>query len=82
MSTAHDTGADVFAVLLRERVNAATNAAITMITDQFDVSEETEDLLALMANLVIALAANPDLTLDQVIEQEYDEPPAKFLAGF
>jgi hypothetical protein len=60
---------------LRDQVDAAVHAASALLADTpggLGLGERDSDLLDLHAAAVMHLLGDPDATLDQVIEQNYD----------
>lgn len=69
----------------RQEVDDALEAATILLVaglrpDEQRLSERDSDLLRLFAEAVLAKLADPDVTLDQVIDQSYESPPVELRA--
>lgn len=64
----------------REDVMAAVNAGVDLVLDELALGECQADLVNLVVNAIGTVLDNPGASLDQVIEENYDEDPAEVRA--
>ncbi|QUI30702.1 hypothetical protein H9W91_07390 [Streptomyces alfalfae] len=55
------------------QIQAAVNAGVEMVMEEIG-GERDGELLDLVANASLSLLDNPNLTIDDVLEENYDDP--------
>ncbi|MEU2366190.1 hypothetical protein ABZ616_36520 [Streptomyces noursei] len=76
-AVAGDRGGDIrepVYVWTREDISNAVNNGVDLVNDELG-SERDTDLMNIVVNAVMTLLENPHYTLDEVIQECYDEDP-------
>ncbi|MGK5627023.1 hypothetical protein [Streptomyces sp. URMC 123] len=67
-------------VWTREDISKAVNSGVDLVADELAKSERDTDLMNMVVNAVMTLLDNPHYTLDEVIQECYDEDPEEVRA--
>ncbi|WP_327377648.1 hypothetical protein OG393_29090 [Streptomyces sp. NBC_01216] len=62
-------------VWTREDISNAVNNGVDLVADELAGSERDADLMNMVVNAAMTLLENPHYTLDEVIQECYDEDP-------
>lgn len=61
----------------RDRITTAVNAGADLVMDNLELGDRDRDLLNLVVNAALSLLDAPAMTLDDVIEENYETSPSE-----